>query len=742
MPRARDAGFRPDIEGLRAVAVVLVLLYHAKLGPFTGGYTGVDVFYVLSGFLITSLLVRELERTGTVRLRNFWARRARRLLPASCLVIVVTLVAGHFLLTPLAQTDLAHDALASATFVVNIVFAHRQTDYLTAQLAPSPLLNFWSLALEEQFYLIWPVLIVLVAAGRRHVRAVVGGLVAVLWPISLVACIYLTTHSQPWAFYSLPTRAWELLTGAALALGATRILRLPGALRAVVGWAGLGAVLVVGVVFSDTTKFPGVAAMVPVLATAAIVAAGSSLRTGPAAVLGWGPLQWIGRRSYAIYLWHWPAIVLIDARWGPLQPWQRGLVVLGSVGVSALSFWALEDRVRHSPWLAARSWRGLSLGAALIAVGVLASAITINAVPGLTGTGEVAAATVVVPTTAAEPPTTAAGVTTPGTARPGTARTTTPATTTLPPQPADVALAATSALAAANAAQLTQSVLTTKVPSNLRPSLGKATGDLPKIYSNGCHLDAAVTKPPPCVFGDPAGTTTVALFGDSHAAQWFPALDDVAQRHHWRLLVLTKKGCPTADINVFSPMVNRQLTECGPWRENVAARLAAEHPALIVMSSYRYRQTGASAGIEPNQAWRDGLTATMDKLRPLAPQVLILGDTPTPAQNVPSCVSGHLSSVNACNNTRADAVRTDRIAVEQEVATAHDAVYVPTADWLCAADACPVVIGDVLVYRDDNHMTATAATWLAPYVEAAMVPLVEAPAPPPAPQPTATTVKR
>ena len=285
-------------------------------------------------------------------------------------------------------------------------------------------------------------------------------------------------------------------------------------------------------------------------------------------------------------------------------------------------------------------------------------------------------------------------------------------------------MTAASQLAAANAAQLANSVLTTQVPSNLRPSVGRASGDLPTIYTNGCHLDAAVTTPPPCVFGDTASSTTIALFGDSHAAQWFPALNDIATRHHWRLLVLTKKGCPTAEIDVFSPMVNRQLTECGPWRENVAARLAAEHPALIVMSSYRYRQTGASANIEPNQAWRDGLTVTMERLRPLAPQMLVLGDTPTPARNVPSCLSGHLTSVSACNNTRAVAVRTDRMAVEQEVATAHDAVYVPTADWLCASDACPVVVGDVLVYRDDNHITATAASWLAPFVEAAMVPLV------------------
>ena len=212
------AGFRRDIEGLRALAVLLVLAYHADLGPFSGGYIGVDVFFVLSGFLITSLLVRELGVTGGLSLRRFWARRARRLLPASCLVIVATLVAGSFVLAPLAQLDLARDGLAAATFVVNIVFAHQQGDYLTADLAPSPLLHFWSLAVEEQFYLVWPILLLLVAGYRRRYRAAVAGLVAVLWPVSLAACVWLTTRNQPWAFYGLPTRAWELLTGAGLAL--------------------------------------------------------------------------------------------------------------------------------------------------------------------------------------------------------------------------------------------------------------------------------------------------------------------------------------------------------------------------------------------------------------------------------------------------------------------------------------------------------------------------------------------
>jgi peptidoglycan/LPS O-acetylase OafA/YrhL len=226
-PEPERPAIRLDIEGLRALAVILVLAYHAEIGPFRGGFIGVDVFFVVSGFLISTLLLTELRRTGYISLRRFWARRARRLLPASTLVIVATVIAGAFVLDPLSATNLAHDALATALFVINIVLAHRQSDYLTTDAAPSPLLHFWSLALEEQFYLLWPVLLQVLAGYRRHPRAIVTGLVAVLWPLSFVACVTLTRSDQPWAFFSLPTRAWELLTGAGLALVAASIQRVP-----------------------------------------------------------------------------------------------------------------------------------------------------------------------------------------------------------------------------------------------------------------------------------------------------------------------------------------------------------------------------------------------------------------------------------------------------------------------------------------------------------------------------------
>jgi len=738
---------RLDIEGLRAVALLLVLAFHAELGPFGGGYLGVDVFFVVSGFLITSLLLNELEQTGFLTLPAFWARRARRLLPASSLVIVFTLVAGAMVLDPLAVRDLAREALAAATFVINIVFAHRQSDYLAAQLPPSPLLHFWSLAVEEQFYLLWPLLLQLAAGYRRHKRLSVAFVIAVLWPLSFVACVRLTRSDQPWAFFSLPTRAWELLTGAALALVADRLHRLPGLLRSAIGWAGLVTILVTAVVYSTTTAFPGPAAVWPVLATAAVILAGPIVRHGPIAVLRLRPLTWIGARSYSIYLWHWPFLVLATARFGPLSAEERLATTLASVAVAAATYKVLEDPVRHSKWLAAKARRGLMMGGGLIMVSVTTSALVVTSAPSLVGAGAAVAPVVInstaPPTTAAggvrivaPPPTAAAAIAPAGTDAVGAADTLPPPEAALVPTsistsaPPPVATAppttqlSSDQLAAINVKNLTAGTLTHDVPANLRPSLRQVRSDLPAIYHDGCHLDPAVTVPPPCVFGDPASATTVVLFGDSHAAQWFPAMEDLATRHHWRLVVMTKKGCPTASISVFSPIVNRELRECDPWRSNVIKRIAAEHPALVVMSSYRYRQTGAWAGIEPNEAWRRGLGTTLDALAPLTRQVLVLGDTPTPAHDVPSCVSAHLRDVARCIAARRDAVHDDRLSVEREVAAAHRAAFISTSNWLCSPTDCPVIVGDLLVYRDANHITAHAATWLMPYLEAAVVPLV------------------
>lgn len=409
-------GFRPDIEGLRAVAVLVVILYHSGL-TLTGGFIGVDVFLVVSGFLITSLLLREAD-TGRISLSGFWARRARRLLAASTLVAVVTLLAGYLLLEPARLAGLASDAIAAGTFSSNIRFAAANSDYLSGLALPSPLLHFWSLALEEQFYLLWPFLVAM-ALRFRAFRGVLLGLVLLLGGGSLLLSALLTKDSPAFAYYLLPTRAWELLLGAALALLPALATRVSRTLRSLLGVLGAVAVVFAATRFNHETVFPGVAALVPVLGTGAILFAGPDSLTGR--TLAWRPLQWIGSRSYSVYLWHWPVFVIFESRFGALTPLSAVLLVGLSVALADLTFRFVEDPVRRSRTLAQRPSRSLVFGGSLAAfsiTGGLCLGLLAPAVSGVTLTANSGALppSSLVPTAVTEGATTGAatGVSVPG----------------------------------------------------------------------------------------------------------------------------------------------------------------------------------------------------------------------------------------------------------------------------------------------------------------------------------------
>lgn len=382
------SSFRPDIEGLRAVAILLVILYHAHVPGFTGGYVGVDVFFVLSGYLISSLLVNELVKTGTIDLKNFYARRARRLLPAMAAMLVVTMLVGAVLYAPVEHDGLANTALSTATYVSNFYFTRAATDYLAAPKHTNPLLHTWSLSVEEQFYFVWPVF-VMWGAGvwarrlswpRLSRTMIVGAL------ISFAACLYLTETQQPWAFFLSPPRAWEFALGGITALA----ISLPKADRArwmrpevvlgegparVVGWLALAGIVITGMVFSDTTIFPGAAAALPAIGTALVLWTTPAVSRGSAAVVLSIPVfQMIGRLSYSWYLWHWPMLVYAGAI-KELTLFERVVVALLSLGVAELSYRLVEHPIRHNTRLHARPGfslalaGGLSLSVAVLAVG-------------------------------------------------------------------------------------------------------------------------------------------------------------------------------------------------------------------------------------------------------------------------------------------------------------------------------------------------------------------------------------
>ena len=708
-------GFRRDIEGLRAIAVVVVLLYHANLGPTSGGFLGVDVFFVVSGYLITSLLMKDLLLHGGRALPRFWGRRARRLLPASLLVVIVTLIAGRFMLDPLSQADLANDALWASGFVINIKFAMGD-GYVVSQSMPTPLLHFWSLAVEEQFYMVWPVLLYALTRVRWYTRRYALAIMAGFFLQSLLAFVWFSTWARTPSFFLLPTRAWELIAGAMLAVTGGAALRLSPTVRAAVAWFGLFLIGYCVVTYNDTMNI-GYAALLPVLGTVAIVAAaGTGQMNEPSRYLGLRPMVWVGQRSYGIYLWHWPMLVLIDAKFGPLSAPARVAVLTASVGAAALSFHYLENPVRQSRWLAAVPRRSLLLGASLVAAGALAAVVMINLPIEIRGGGVAAAPTL--PQAAVDPGVSTATtsavssssvLTSVGTTVPG------PTTTFSPPPP----LVPLNELLAAQLIALDDGAQINEVPSNADPSVQGVRSDKPRIYSDGCILKDGALQPKLCEYGDLTSSTTIALFGDSHAAQWFPALEELSITRHWKLTVFVKSGCPTANVRIRRTFID---PECQAWRANVVAQLAATHPTMVVMSSTAYDPGGSDVGLDSDEVWRRGLNETLDQVRPTTDSLLIIGDTPLPIHQIPNCLSKQPRNVRGCIAPRKDSVDVSRVQLEREVAAGHDASFVSVSDWLCGTSECPVIIGNMILYRDNNHISATASVYFAPFLAAVMVP--------------------
>jgi peptidoglycan/LPS O-acetylase OafA/YrhL len=681
--------FRPDIEGLRAIAVIAVVLYHAGVPGVSGGFIGVDVFFVVSGFLITGLLSREMSKTGTVALARFYGARARRLLPAAVTVLIATCVASAVLLPPLQARSMLADGIAGALYVGNYRFAIQGTDYLAADAPPSPLQHYWSLGVEEQFYLLWPALIIgttwlLARYGRRSGSGSYLLMLAAVAGLSFMISLSWTDGWPSWAFFSLPSRAWELAVGGLVALAAGVWSRLPGPSAAVVGWGGLVLIMVTCTQLGERTPYPGTTALLPVLGAALVIGAGCATPDlGVGHFLSKPAMRSIGRLSYSWYLWHWPVLLLAPALFGgEIGLGGRVAMVVVSFGLAILTLHLIENPVRFAPSLKQSAERSLAVGGALTAMAVCGCVVLLMLRPVPVGHGTAAAPVAPVAPVAAAVP---AGSSAP------------PAP---PPSVRDQVLAA-----------VAKSTEPGPVPGNLTPALGDIAK--PDVFVNGCVLSWRDVAQPECVSGDPAGPTTVALVGDSHAAMWHPALEPVARDRHWRLETMSKVLCPPMDLPINSPYLGRKFTECEQWRGDVMTRLEKERPAVVVLDmSRRY---GADFGFTSyDQAWLDSLTRLVQRLRATGASVLVLGPVADPHSTVPTCVSAHMDDATACAPARADGLNDAGIKAEAAATTQGGGRYSELSEYFCAVDRCPVIVGNTLVYRDDNHVTVEYAQVLAP----------------------------
>jgi peptidoglycan/LPS O-acetylase OafA/YrhL len=700
--RQRRDRFRADIEGMRALAVVLVVAFHAGLGVVGGGFVGVDVFFVLSGFLITGLLVDEIARTGTISLGDFYARRVRRLLPLATVVLAATAVATFVLVPPIDRKGVAGDIVGSALWSANWRFAAESTQYM-ADTDKSPVLHYWSLAVEEQFYLVWPLLLLLLVGGTSlALRAwrVAFRRICVALAVIVVASLWVsraqTGDGSPFAYFGLHTRAWELGIGAALALCRPMLPLMTR--RAANGAAAIGVSMVVGsaVLMDEATPFPGTAALVPVLGTALLVAAGARLPDGLVSSTLARPVpRYVGRISYAWYLWHWPVLVLATARWGEVTSAEDGAathaawsVVGAAVALSfvlaAVSHHLVEQPLRQAGFLKASRRRSLAAGGLLVATSLVAS-------------GALALST----TSPDE------------------------SVVVAPPAESDVQVRSDGDVAEPDPTAAATPVLdpaALREPNTPEEARESKPGDVEPCYVT--YESTAVPAAETCRVGPAQGAErSIALIGDSHATAWYPALRAAALERGWTLYFFGKSACPVVDVEVLRAGAASVYDSCTTWREHLLDRLASIDglDAVVIGRWMAYRtstlqpdgSTSTPSSVGP--IWRAGAERTFDRLRRVSPRIVVLKDVPWAPIDVPSCLSDHRRDVESCAFSRSRAVGRDAALVAAEEAAAPGAVrHVDMTDAICPRARCQVVTptGQIM-YRDEHHLTAgySASLW-------------------------------
>jgi peptidoglycan/LPS O-acetylase OafA/YrhL len=690
---------RRDLQGVRALAVLLVALNHANVPFLPGGYIGVDVFFVLSGYFITGLLLREglggahgregEQANGHISITKFYARRARRILPAATLTLAVTAIAVY-VVYDLMQKDFLGtkpallDELAAALFYANVHFAAGATNYFAAasMTMPSPVQHFWSLSVEEQFYLVWPSLLGLTfficrrrgSFDRRRAVRLVGLVIAIVCAASLAWSIHDTSVSPQSAYFSTFARAWELGLGAGMALLAPTAAKLPRALRVPLGWGGFGMVLFAAVDFSSRTSFPGYAALLPVGGSALMVLAGlHPTRAGVDRLLAFRPLAYIGDRSYTFYLWHYPALIIGWQLAGHVLPVVDNVALLtGAFALSALTFQFYENPLRFARWL--RGWRT----AALIPVSIGASVAAIM-VPVLTVEGTLTAEAQASQNVSLPPLSPAAGQSDP------------------------VSLLASKPIPAlANAVKAVRA--NAPLPKVLVPdgsTLAQENTAITYDTPHGCQpsFGSGITSKI-CRLGDPSARRVVVLFGDSHAGMWVPALLPVADAQHFAVVVLDKPGCYVNRIHT-----NLAGWPCGTWYRWAMRQDHKLHPAATLVD---FKLSGT--------ALENNATMTVSYLRSVLRQVhhgVWFEDAPGQRQKTASCITAAGATQRSCSSPVTSGY-TNLVQDIQTMLNQTKHLAIPTLQWFCADGICPSVIDHTLTTHDGDHLTTEFSTDLAP----------------------------
>jgi peptidoglycan/LPS O-acetylase OafA/YrhL len=672
---------RWDIQGLRAFAVLAVVLYHLWPNRLPGGFVGVDVFFVISGFLITGHLLREQTATGRIALGRFWSRRAKRLLPGAFLTLLATGAAVLVLVPSTLWGQYGRELIASTIYVQNWQLASDSVDYLASDNQPSPFQHFWSLSVEEQFYIALPILLVLLALALRRTRwhapvrtaRVLLGAVVV---VSLVWCVVETRTAPGIAYFSTATRAWEFALGGlastvTLAAPRTQVARL---VRTGGSWLGVALLLASLVVITPATAFPGIAALLPVAGATLVVLLGA--RSGLDVLGRFAPVAFLGRISYAVYLWHWPAVVLLPIATGhPLGTRSKVAILVASLVIAAVTTLFVEEPLRFSTWVRALRPRRVALYGALSTVLVVAlGASTLGALQ----VQQVQAAAFQKSLETGDVDCFGAA------ARIGSAH------PCVNPKLADVRV----------------------------PTPAAAGKDDVNSYACWSNTTADFNV---CSLGPKTGYTKhIAAIGDSHNNALLSAYAAIAKQRNWRIDVAGHVGCYLTTAEQQAPS-QAYTDSCDGWKRS-ALTWIRQHPgldALVVTHATTKSPVIVPEGSTNEDTVVRGLVGAWSAATEAGVPVIAIRDNPVARDDVLTCL-GKMSgpTTDACDSPRADALSSFDGSAEAAATLGDRARTIDLTDSYCTATTCPAVIGGVVVHRDPTHLTATFATTLAPYLGA------------------------
>lgn len=661
----KRGAFRADIQGLRAFAVVVVILDHLFRWP-SGGFVGVDVFFVISGYLITSHILRELDRTGRLSLTGFYRRRIRRIAPAATVVIVVTVALSALILPRSRAVSIAIDGICAFFFGANWRSMAVGTDYFQLGQLPSPLQHYWSLSVEEQFYFVWPLLTMLVFtfAIRRWqattaARAAIIAVFTIVIAASFAWSLFETATNPTAAYFSTFSRAWELGIGALLAAVSLGRWVIPFAVRVLLAWLGITGLVASVFLIDSTTTFPAPTVALPVLSTVLVIAAGIGVERSDYDRALW-PLTnrvsgYLGAISYSLYLWHFPVIILL-ASFVPLESRRHYVLALAITAVvSVLSYHFVEEPVRKSKWLMPKA-----PGEQPDRRGPVIAAIAVVLLIAVAGLG---AAKLVAP----QPEPTAA--------------------------PVDSDCFGAAAAPGAGGSCTSDGPVTI---DEVTPTLDRLPEDDAGGYACWRPEGGALKS---CTYGseDP-GALKVALVGDSHAAALLPAFLDQVDGLGWSLDTYTGYGCQWRD--------QPDGSDCDAVADEVQDRLVAGGYDLVITTAARWAIADASP---------ESFSERWSEVSSTGARVVVVAAVPTVPEATFACLSRVGVDLTDCATPRSEALQP--ADVQLTAADATGASVVDMTDFYCTAAECPAVIGDVIVYRDAaGHISGTYMTSMAPYL--------------------------